>query len=98
MKKKKIEYVNREHVSPATQANTYNRLSSSELRLYLYLLDMANVFRGGSFILDRWEVMNNYGVAIASYQRALNGLKSKGYLQKKDCNTIVFDAIGGLGV
>lgn len=94
--KKKIEYVNREYVSPATQAEACNSLNGAELRLYLYMLDMANVYREGSFLLDRWEVMNNYGVAIASYQRALNGLKRKGYLQRKDGSTLVFDAVGKL--
>ena len=94
--KKKIEHVNLENVSPATQAKACNSLNGAELRLYLYLLDMANIFRDGSFRLDRHEVMNNYGIAIASYQRALNGLKEKGYLQKKDGSTLVFDAVGGL--
>ena len=92
---KKVEYINKEQVNKDTKAKAWQNMTGSELRLYLYLLDMMNACTTNWFPLDRWEVVNYYGISITSYQRALNGLKDLGYVRKKDSQTYCFDVLGG---
>ncbi len=91
---KKVEYINKEQVNKDTKAIARQNMTGSELRLYLYLLDMMESCTANWFPLDRWEVVQYYGISIASYQRAISGLIQKGYLQKKTPSTYYFDAIG----
>ena len=93
---KKVEYINKKQVNKDTKAIARQSMTGSELRLYLYLLDMMNSCTTNWFPLDRWEVVDDYGISIASYQRAINGLCKKGYLQRKTPSTYYFDAIGSI--
>ena len=76
------------------RASAQKNLSGSELRLFLYLCDMAIVTDGKAFPLDRSAIANDYGMGIASYNRALKGLQEKGFVQTKDSQTYLFDASG----
>ena len=91
---KKVEYINKEQVTKETKAEARRKMTGSELRLFLYLLDMANTVEDDWFPLDRWDVCTVYGMSIASYQRALSGLKDLGYMRKKNGGTYYFDAVG----
>lgn len=93
---KRVEHMNVTQVTRESRAEAGRILNASELRLYLYLLDMAEVVEESSFPLNRWDFVSCYGLGIASYHRALNGLQEKGYLRKKNGSTFLFDAVGGL--
>lgn len=92
----KVKFQSLENVTEESKAQARRSMTGSELRLYLYLMDMAQQSPAGWFPLDRWDVVEYYGVGIASYQRALTGLKEKGYLRKRgNSGTFYFDAVGG---
>lgn len=92
----KVKYQSTENVTRESKAQAFRSMTGSELRLYLYLMDMAQQSPAGWFPLDRWDVIENYGVGMASYQRAITGLKKKGYLRKRSNSSVFyFDAIGG---
>ena len=95
---KKVEYVNKDRVCKSTRMTAVPKLTGSELRLYLYMTDMMNETQYNWFPLDRFDVVVSYGISIASYQRALEGLIQKGYLKKKTPSTYCFDATGSFKV
>ena len=92
----KVKFQSLDKVTDETKAKARRSMTGSELRLFLYLLDMSNNSPAGWFPLDRWDVVEYYGLGITSYQTAVKGLKEKGYLKKREnSSTFYFDAIGG---
>ncbi len=91
----KIEFINKEKITREVMIEALHNMTGSELRLFLYLINMVASCTGKWFPLDRREAIYYYGISNASYQRAINSLGQKGYLKKIALNTYCFDATKG---
>ena len=66
--------------------NAANNLKSSSFKVWLYLTQFDN----NPFVINRRNIMECMGVSKNSYTRAIQELKDKGYLIKRNNDTYVF--------